>query len=211
MLFLATGETGGQRSGFPFLSVARNKKALRNNQEYIQGPPPPFDVLKAGATPLAGHGNRLSITTTQLVINYNYKSCQLIHKKTLDNRQHTVVTSKNDNPTYYHQYPTGGHHMSKPRLYHHQGTLTDCITALVARSGSFPTLHLSIVSNDRSNYYGLVDDSYFAEDRTGPDDGHMRLVLRLTDSELSQLVACIDSLQGDLFDKPKPDPGQKIG
>lgn len=89
--------------------------------------------------------------------------------------------------------------MSNTRQYHHRGSLADCILALVARAGTIGNSYLSIVANDRSKYYGLVDDTYLSDNDKHPEDDHMRLMLRINDSELQVFHDVFESLQGDMF------------
>jgi len=90
--------------------------------------------------------------------------------------------------------------MSPERVYHHRGTLADCLLALIAQSGTIGQSFLSIVSNDHSNYYGLVDDTFLNSAHDHPDDHHMRLILRINDAELKCIHDVLEQLQGDLFD-----------
>jgi hypothetical protein len=90
--------------------------------------------------------------------------------------------------------------MAPKTIYHHRGTLQEVLLALIARAGTIGNDYLSIISNDHSRYYGLVDDSYLTAHHEHPEDHHMRLMLRVSDSELATIVAICDSLQGDMFD-----------
>jgi len=83
--------------------------------------------------------------------------------------------------------------------YYHRGSLTDILLALIARSGTIGNSYLAIVSNDKSNYYGLVGDEFLANFQPHPENTHMRLVLRVNDRELKCLHNVFEALQGDMF------------
>lgn len=90
--------------------------------------------------------------------------------------------------------------MSAQRVYHHRGSLTEVLLALIARAGTLEDKFLSIICNDHSQYYGLVDDAFLSADQSHPEDHHMRLLLRINDTELKCIHDVIESLQGDMFD-----------
>jgi len=94
--------------------------------------------------------------------------------------------------------------MSRQRSYHHQGSLTQVLLALVARAGSLGDDYLSVVCNDHCHYYGLVDDSFLNDNQSHPEDKHMRLLLRINDAELQIFHDTFEILQGDLFDNASP-------
>jgi hypothetical protein len=121
-------------------------------------------------------------------------------KKTLDNRKHIVLTTTNVKPYRTPHKTRRKNCMPGKQIYYHRGTLNEVILALVARAGNIGDQYLSIVSNDHSKYYGLVDDSFLSADQTHPEDHHMRLLLRINDTELKVFHDTFEILQGDLFD-----------
>lgn len=92
--------------------------------------------------------------------------------------------------------------MANKKSYYARGTLNDCLLALVARAGSLGTNYLAIVRNDRSNYYGLVDEAYLNDPDKHPTEDHMHIILHINDTELQIFHDTFEALQGDMFDPP---------
>jgi hypothetical protein len=94
--------------------------------------------------------------------------------------------------------------MAGQRHYLHRGTLTEVLLALIARAGSIADTYLSVICNDHSKYYGLVDDTFLSADQTHPEDTHMRLIIRINDAELKCIHDIFESLQTDIFSNDAP-------
>ena len=91
--------------------------------------------------------------------------------------------------------------MSKTAVYHLRGTLKQCITYIIQHHPTWPDELISIVSNDHSQYYGVVDDAWLSREHTHPEDQKMRLMLRINQRELETIYNAFASLQTELFPK----------
>ena len=79
-----------------------------------------------------------------------------------------------------------------------RGSLPRCIDAMARELSRAEHLYLSIVHNPKGRYYTLLTEAELMAIAPGDDDGHNRLVLRLTWRELRQLSLCLSS-QLDAF------------
>lgn len=57
---------------------------------------------------------------------------------------------------------------------------------------------LSILKNDRSNYYSLVDDNFLQNTEPNPNEGTQRVILRATMNEYIIIVSWLHHRQGKL-------------
>lgn len=84
------------------------------------------------------------------------------------------------------------------KQYLHQGSLVSCLDVMGAMFKQRPDDMLSLLKNDRSKYYSLVDDDFLENNEPNPNDGTQRVLLRLSMNEYIITVSWLHNRQGKL-------------
>lgn len=88
--------------------------------------------------------------------------------------------------------------MQTPKHYLHQGSLVSCLDVMGAMFKQRPNDILTILKNQRSKSYSLVDDNFLQNNEPNPNDGTQRIMLRPSMHEYIIVVSWLHNRQGKL-------------
>ncbi len=88
--------------------------------------------------------------------------------------------------------------MPQPKRYLHQGSLVSCLDVMGALYKQLPDSMLSLLKNNRSKYYSVVDDHFLNSNEPNPNEGTQRVLMRTSMTEYIIIVSWLHNRQGKL-------------